>query len=213
MSFKALAWASEQKVGGSTEKLVLMCLANYANDNDECYPSHKTICNFVEVQVPTVIRALHQLRLKNFISVKPQYQKTQSGKNRQTSNLYVLNIPPSENITGYGLNRDTPPPHENVRQTNNKYTNINDYSEDFNQWWDLYPRNDGSKRKAFELWKRITDKEITINELYTCTIKFKKSTNGKDQKFIPHATTWLNQRRFETVETNVKTSSKNQLVG
>jgi len=34
----------------------------------------------------------------------------------------------------------------------------------------------------------------------------------KDPKFIPHATTWLNQRRWETVEEKTRINL-NQLVG
>ena len=37
---------------------------------------------------------------------------------------------------------------------------------------------------------------------------------GKEEKFIPHATTWLNQRRFETVEENKNIKiNLNQIAG
>ena len=44
MSFTALAWASKQKTGNGTTKLILLCLANYADDKNSCFPSFKTIC-------------------------------------------------------------------------------------------------------------------------------------------------------------------------
>ena len=44
--------------------------------------------------------------------------------------------------------------------------------------------------------------------------KYNKITLGKDVKFIPHCTTWLNQQRWETVkETPTKRINLNQLVG
>ena len=90
-----------------------------------------------------------------------------------------------------------------------------DYTVEFNQWWDLYPRKDRSKRKAFELWKKITDKEISHQKLLEFTKMFKVSINGTESKFIPHATTWLNQRRFETVEErpNNQKINLNQIAG
>ena len=44
---------------------------------------------------------------------------------------------------------------------------------------------------------------------------FKVSINGTESKFIPHATTWLNQRRFETVEErpNNQKINLNQIAG
>ena len=74
------------------------------------------------------------------------------------------------------------------------------------------PRKDGSKKKAFDLFVNITDKILNFDELYSFTVKYKQSVNDKDQKFIPHATTWLNQRRWETVDEKKKINL-NQLVG
>ena len=94
MSWFALSWASELKVGNSTDKLVLICLANFADENNQCYPSHKTISKFAEIVPQSVMRSLARLKIKGFISIEPRFQKTENNKNRQTSNLYQLNIPP-----------------------------------------------------------------------------------------------------------------------
>ena len=87
------------------------------------------------------------------------------------------------------------------------------YTEDFVKWWSIYPRKDGSKQKAFEIWFRIT-KEISANDLFIYTDKFKRAVHGTEIKYIPHATTWLNQRRWETVkETNVRKLNLNTIAG
>ena len=213
MSWIALDWASKQKVGSSTEKLVLICLANFANDMNQCYPSHNTICEFAEVTPQTVIKSLHSLKVKNLITIEPRFQKTETGKNRQTSNLYKLKIPPYENYRGVGQENIVAPPLKKQTQTSNNKPNIKgSYTDEFNRWWDLYPRKDGSKRKAYELFNKLIQKEIEINDLISVTLKYKKLIQNQDTKFIPHATTWLNQRRFETVNTN-ENKSKNALVG
>ena len=211
MSFTALAWASKQKVGNSSEKLILMCLANYANDINKCYPSHKTICDFAEVKTQTVIRALQNLQSKEFINIEPRFEKTEHNKYRQTSNLYTLNIPPSQNEIGEGVkNTNGSPLKKEIRTYNNKPIN---YTEEYLDWWNLYPRKEGSKKKAFDLWLKIIDKELSIQELYDFTVKFKQSVSGQNEKYIPHATTWLNQKRWETVSEKNKEINLNQLVG
>ena len=88
------------------------------------------------------------------------------------------------------------------------------YPEDFNEWWNVYPNPSGSKKKAFEAWEKATDLSIDKKDLFLLTCRFKQSELGKEQKYIPHATTWLNQKRWETVvEMRKKQVSKNQLAG
>ena len=209
MSWTALDWASKQKVGSSTEKLVLICLANFANEKNECYPSHKKICEFVEIAPQTVIRALHSLRVKDFINVQARFQMTDGGKNRQTSNLYILNIPPSQNDIGGDTIKTPLPPSQNERQTYNKEPI---YSEKFEEFWKKYPRKDGSKKKAKESFIKIV-KKVDIEILLKSVEIFAKSSSGNNIKYIPHCTTWLNQARWETVEKEKINDSKNQLVG
>jgi DNA-binding transcriptional regulator YhcF (GntR family) len=105
------------------------------------------------------------------------------------------------------------------KQTRDKQ-NINNnkrgdkYDSLFQEWWNLYPRREGSKSRAYELWKKVTSKDITVSDLLEATRKFQKSQLANDKKFIPHATTWLGQRRWETVQelANIKTT-KNNLAG
>lgn len=49
MSIQAVAWAIRQKVGSPTGKVLLLCLANYADENGECWPSQTTISNEAEL--------------------------------------------------------------------------------------------------------------------------------------------------------------------
>ena len=39
MSVRAMAWAFEQRVGSPMAKLVLLKLADHADENGECFPS------------------------------------------------------------------------------------------------------------------------------------------------------------------------------
>tara|TARA_R110000803_G_scaffold55855_4_gene112911 strand:+ start:147 stop:788 length:642 start_codon:yes stop_codon:yes gene_type:complete len=213
MSFTALDWAVKQKVGNSTEKLILLCLANYSDDNNKSYPSHKTISKFAEVSNQTVIKCLTKLKNKNLLFIEPRYQQTLGNKNRQTSNLYTLNIPPYENDIGVS-NTATQPPIKKIQPINNNNKTI--YNNEFEVFWNTYPnRPNDNKYGAFQKYSVIIkNKEITFEDLITKTQWFAKTQEGKDVKFIPHCKTWLVQKRFLDVEKpTIKKTNLNMLVG
>jgi len=58
MSFQAMTWAVQQKVGNATGKAILLMLANYADDQGECFPSQEKLAAECECSVATVARWL-----------------------------------------------------------------------------------------------------------------------------------------------------------
>ena len=75
--------------------------------------------------------------------------------------------------------------------------NINKYDPLFEKLWSLLDRKKGSKFKAHQIWIKSYDlingiKEDELAKIYNQQIK-----NIEDDTFIPHFTTWLNQRRWE----------------
>ena len=81
MSIKLLSAAWDLQIG-STEKMVLMCLCDFANENGTCWPSIATLCRKTSKSERTVQSALKWLRENDF------YQT--DGYHKQTP-LYVLN--------------------------------------------------------------------------------------------------------------------------
>ena len=66
MSWKATAWALGQTTGAARRKLLLLALANYADETGVCWPSQETLARDTEQSVDTVQRqldVLEQLRL------------------------------------------------------------------------------------------------------------------------------------------------------
>ena len=118
MSWSALKWASETKVGNSTDKLVLIILANFTDAEDTCYPSHRKIAELAECSTDTVIRSLKRLTENKFIESQKRFQLTSKNNQRQTSNIYKLNTP---------LHIATPPPMQNA--TPITYHNKKEYLE------------------------------------------------------------------------------------
>ena len=73
MSWTSLAWASKQKAGSGNNKLVLLSLANFANDKNECFPSIKTLCNITELSKSTVIRCINSLEKAGLLKIKRRF--------------------------------------------------------------------------------------------------------------------------------------------
>jgi len=213
MSWSALDWASKQKTGSGNTKLVLLTLANFSDDENKCFPSFKTIMNITELSRSTIIRCIKSLKQNEFIIVKERYESYLNDSHRQTSNMYYLQV---------GCQIDTAQYHNDthVSITPKRHVTINNnqlYCQDFLKIWETYPRKDGSKKKAHELWYKLTKEPNSIiikNDLLNHVVKFNKLSKNKDLKFVPHLTTWLNQRRWETVEnTNEERINLNQLAG
>ncbi len=208
MSFDAMNWASKQDCQNSTNKLILLMLANYSDENDSSYPSYKHLASLCSCTERTAMRSIDSLIQMGLVKKEGRY--TQDGK--QTSNRFILNR--GDKINMVGVTKTTPNTIRDIQGYNVRKNIKKDYPDSFESWWNLYPRKDGSKRKAFEIWNKITDKELSIVELYQKTVQYQKLVSNKDNKFIPHATTWLNQRRFETVtENNNKKINLNTIAG
>lgn len=67
MSWQATAWAIKQRTGDPALKLLLLTLANYADDKGCCFPSQTTLSEDTEQSVDSVQRKLKQLETKGLI--------------------------------------------------------------------------------------------------------------------------------------------------
>ncbi|MEP1441755.1 MAG: helix-turn-helix domain-containing protein [Hyphomicrobiales bacterium] len=88
MSIQAVAWAISQRVGSPTGKVLLMCLANYANEKGECWPSQKTISQEAELGERATRDWLRKLEDHGFI----ERRRRNRGDGSRTSDLIILNL-------------------------------------------------------------------------------------------------------------------------
>lgn len=76
------------------------------------------------------------------------------------------------------------------------------YPDNFIKFWDMYPRK-VNKQNAFKAWKKLKVNDVMfakiINGLKRANDSPEWVKNIKEQtlEFIPHASTWLNGRRWE----------------
>lgn len=64
----------------------------------------------------------------------------------------------------------------------------------FESFWLAYPRKVG-RMKAEKIWRKLTWQEQ--EQAYQGITLWKQSEDWRDPLFIPHASTFLNQRRWE----------------
>jgi len=208
MSWKALYWASQKETGSTASKLVLIMLCNYADENNETYPSHKTLAKVCECSKDTILRHLKVLEEKGLIYTISRYEKLDNGKKRQTSNLYRINVETQSQNTGGRESQEAMP--ITLKKVNKKYKK-DSYDDDFNKFWNIYPRSDGSKVKAHQYFKKAIE-DISVDKLMNITNIYSRNMRDVPKKYIPHATTFLNQKRYETVEVN-NVNKKNTIAG
>lgn len=189
MSIQGLGWCIRQKTDTPTTKLVLFILSNYADENHSCYPSEKHLANLVGVSDRQIRRCLTYLQKNGFITVEPR-----SG----TSNRYFLS-----------MDADVQTPRTPT-SANTKENSKDIYTKQFEVFWKMYPRKVG-KFAAATAFKKVC-KDIEINKLLTVTKRFAEQHAQTEERFIPHAQTWLNQKRFlDNIEK--KKNTMNNLAG
>lgn len=78
------------------------------------------------------------------------------------------------------------------------------YSLEFEDFWNIYPVKK-AKSKAHESWCKLSDVEREkCTPAITKQIETKHFANNKGEDFIPHPTTWLNQKRWEDEVKEIK---------
>lgn len=89
MSFQAVSWAWELNGLTATQKLVLMGLASYADEDEAtCFPGQKTLAKRANVSVRTVQRALKELEILGAISRARRFREDGS----RTSDGYKVHL-------------------------------------------------------------------------------------------------------------------------
>ena len=212
MSIEKLNLALKVEGLTPTKKFILVLLGNYCDEQGSCYPSYRHIADVVGLKdTKGVQRAIKEFESLGFLRI--ERRKTENGSN--TSNRYHLTI--SE---GSEAPRVVQTPNPTVTQPLNTKDNTKDiYTEKFKIFWSVYPRK-VNKKTAHKSFCKFDEKHY--DKILYGAQRFAEQTKNTEEKYIPHATTWLNQERwldyFETDEagwiTGIKKQSKiNNLAG
>ena len=107
MSVRWLTWAFEQKVEPTT-KVVLLALADQANDQGKCWPSIKTVAAKASVSVRTAQRTIREQESAGRVRVASRSRPDGKGN---TSNMYTLIMAPLPKCHPLTPAKLSPPPH------------------------------------------------------------------------------------------------------
>ena len=71
--------------------------------------------------------------------------------------------------------------------------------ERFAGFWDYYPRKE-NKQKAMDAWDRLKPSKELIDRIASALVVLKRSRDWQEGVGIPHASTWLNNARWEDAD-------------
>jgi biotin operon repressor len=194
MSFQAMSWAVKQKLP-TREKFILIMLANYADENNFCWPSNKKLCDDTSMSKNTLLAGIRALVKAGLIDIIKRNQDgyTLPNKYKLHSEPVGSNSEPVStlDLNGGGSNSEPKPINKPIKGTNIYITP----KKEFDCFWQRYPRKIGklAARAAFDKAIKLTDFDTIMN----ATVDFASSRKGQDESYTPHPATWLNQGRWE----------------
>jgi hypothetical protein len=92
MSVRALTWAFGVRGVSDGTKLLLLVLADYADENGVCWPSRRALCDHLGKSADTVDRRVAELVECGLLDVESRSRPSQNGKIVPLSNVYRLDV-------------------------------------------------------------------------------------------------------------------------
>ena len=117
--------------------------------------------------------------------------KTSTGQNLiSVCNYGIYQIEQNQNDTQVG----TAPIQHRYENKNVKKERTNIYSLEFDELWKLYPVKKNKHISSLKYKKALKDK--SHDQLKTILQTHISSWVGKEKQYLPHLSTWLNQKRY-----------------
>ena len=203
MSFKAMAWASEQTPPTATAKLALLMMASMAdNETYACWPSYQHLADLCMVSRRTMATTIKTLSDNGFISIK-----NRSNSKGQATSLYTINVVSvSANIAEVSANDDTvsanPAPGVSAKVAHGNSHSIKlstkqsekQCKAEFATWYSRYPKKK-SRAAAEKAWLKIKPDLDTLISALDDQLSNDPDWQG-DTQFLPHPATYLNNERW-----------------
>lgn len=97
--------------------------------------------------------------------------------------------------------------HNNIEYNNSNNIYSVEFNKDdaFERFWSVYPRHT-NKKKAYNSFIKKCSNETVLQKMLSAVVDHKETEQWQNEKFIPHAATWLNGERWED---EIKPASKN----
>jgi|TARA_B110000902_G_C14153443_1_gene530424 hypothetical protein len=179
-------------------RLLFAEITALCNKEGYCWASNQYFAELYQVDKTTVSGWIGQLKARGYLTVQLQYKKG----SKQILNRYIkINGEGIDEITKTSFQKDVDPIDQKTKvntKTNTK-TNITvNNVDDFDSFWKFYPRK-ASKDAARKAWIKLRP-DVHVMQMIADNVKerVEKGEWRKDnQSFILHASTYLNQKRWE----------------
>ena len=219
VKFMARVWAQSTRKDG--ELLVLLALADFANDAGEAWPSIRVLAEKARLTPRQCCRVLEKLEVAGEI----RRHRSTGGRNKR--NRYEILLPEnSDKITltklqcknyseigdtktvtpvSYALNRHRTINKKNGAKapellppkTKRKHTRSDAVAvAAFDAFYTAYPRH-VARQNALRAWLKLSPDESLTATLMEAVNRYTVEVEGTESKYILHAVTWLNGRRWE----------------
>lgn len=196
MSIAAINWALNSVSGiTSTQKAILIALADRANEDNKCWPSYEDICERSCANRKSVVTALRKLEELGLIQKTRRY--SQSTVYELLISTDMGSMPRSTNMGSM----ERPNIGHNDRPNMGTLT-INEppteppYMSRWVEFWDLYPSSKNKKKSE------IAFKNLSVKDQKAALEGVTGYSFSEDKRYIPMASTWLNGRRWEDEDDN-----------
>ncbi len=223
MSVQAITWAIATVAPSSTAKLVLICLANYADKDGSAHPGQKRLAEDAGVSERSVREALKSLEQAEIITREHRHR----GDGTRTSDAYSLqmnmrqDLPEVEADNRQILSRQ-PADSAGQYKPNGLSEPVREPSDararailsDFDEFYAQYPRKVGrpSAERAYAKAVRKFSPAAILRGLLRAAAEWERRQTPRDK--IPHPSTWLNDHRFnDNPEDQANAPDQNQPPG
>ena len=212
MSVQQISKALDLGGVSQAEKLLLIVLANYADENGRCWPSQATLSQKTCMSDRSIRTAFVRLEGLGLIIRERRTRKDGS----RTSDMIQLCLDAQTEDDGGDLPENISGPTGKSRQSYRKnlpvlpenisgltsYEPSDDPSfypsdkraRDFERFWQAYPEKKGKRAAEAAFAKAI--KRGTIDQMLWAIDDAKANSRKWLEGFIPNPTTWLNQDRW-----------------
>lgn len=200
-------WLSEDLT--TLEKILLVEIDSLEDEEKGCFASNKYFADFFKLTNGRISQIINNLNKKKYISIDYQYKGKEIEKR-----ILRINRPPYPEVFNklnrYLENDDRGVKFskegylENAKDNNIYINNIIDnkkkiiIKEKFETFWKAYPKK-LNRAKALTWFEKHLPDDETFNTIMIKLEMFKNTDQWqKDNgQYIPYATTWLNQKRWE----------------
>lgn len=199
MSITAIAWALGVTTGSPLSKLLLIKLADNANDLGRAWPSLKTIMRQTEMSERAVREHLRKLEAAGLVLREERFHEGVQLPSVYHMLMPDLPVPGTNSPTGGALDaprvgRQVPTEPSTSKPSLVNQDSLTGVRGEFEEWYKLFPRRVGkaAAERAYTKARNTTSAAALLDGL----MRYIHECQGREHQYIAHPATWLNAGRW-----------------